>query len=130
MSCIAYLCQQHHNPELLHEEITENVLAGTYILNEYATSYWLELVERCLHFNQKSKPSSDLIHLLETLLSERVNYEYEDKAEDMRTLRTEVLKSEWPDLHDMLSKAIHFRHVCSTSQHRRQTGMNTWDFEH
>ena len=124
MSCVSYLCQQHHEPELSAEEIAENVLAGAYILHGFAAATWPELVELSTRFFPGGTLPPELIHLLETLLFDRTNRNYSDDAEDTMQLGIEALKDDWPELHDMVLKSVRFRDACLTSQDKIQEGMS------
>ena len=124
MSCIAYLCQHHHDPDLIREEIVRNVLAGTYIFQTFAATTWLGLVERSLGLYPNDEVPDDLICLLEELSSERTNFAYEGEPQDVKTSMIQKMKERWPELYDMLFKAAHFRHVSSTSQDR--IGLGTY----
>ncbi|KAK3378716.1 NACHT domain protein [Lasiosphaeria ovina] len=123
--CIAYLCQEHHDPGLLEEEISENALGGKYVFHEYATTSWLELVERIISPAAPDAPiSHDLIHPLGMLLEDRSNPKYSGEIESEKPA-IKALKAVSPDLHELLAKAIQFRQECSASQHKRQQG-SSW----
>ena len=122
MSCLTYLCQQHHDSGFLGGKITESLLGGTYVIHEFAATNWLELVKRSLKRCSKDVPPLELIHLLERLSSDRTNDEYCGKTEDVVQSATEKLKDKWPELHNLMLNAAYFRHVCSTSEYRIQEG--------
>jgi hypothetical protein len=116
------LCQEHHDPELVEEEIGENALGGKYIFHEYAMISWLELVEGVL---SPAAPdvtiSSDLIHALGVLLEDRSNPDYAGGIESEQPA-IKALKAVSPDIHELLGKAIQFRQEYSASQPKRQAG--------
>lgn len=124
MACIAYLCQQHHGPDLPTKDITENILAGAYTLHEFAATAWLELVECCVRLFPKNIPPSELICLLDVLFLQRLNYEYNGKPQGIRRPGWKALKERKPELYEMLLMAVEFRQDSSTSQYSRQKGMN------
>lgn len=121
--CIAYLCQEHHDPGLPEEKIVDNAFGGKYVLHEYATTSWLELLERVIR--QDDAPgvtiSPDLTHALETLLEDRINPDYTGEVE-MEQPPIKALNALSPDLDELMTKAIHFRREYSASQHKRQAG--------
>jgi hypothetical protein len=116
------LCQQHHDPELLEEEIVENALGGKYVFHEYAMTSWLELVEGVISpVAPDVTISSDLIHALGVLLEDRSNPDYAGGVESEHPA-IKALKAVSPDIHELLGKAIQFRQEYSASQHKRQSG--------
>ena len=123
MTCVAYLCQQHHDLELSSEKIVENVLAGTYVLHEFAAMNWLQLVKRSFCLVSRGTLPSDLIGLLETCLSDRSNYQYDGKSKNGMRVELAALKDARPELYDLLSRALQFSEDCSASQYARQEGM-------
>ena len=117
-SCLSYLCQQHHDPELNEEEVEAYALAGGYVFHEYATTYWLELVERSIQLDDKEKTISDnIIKHLELLGEVRLNGNFE-KMPKASTSSTASLASEWPSLHEMMGKAVQFRQDSLNSQYQ------------
>ncbi|KAL9096860.1 MAG: hypothetical protein Q9165_000824 [Trypethelium subeluteriae] len=66
-SCIAYLCQPHHAPELREEEIGNNTTIGLYRLHDFAASTWFELLEKLARFRPPCTPPNELVSLLKTL---------------------------------------------------------------
>ena len=121
-TCLTYLCQQHHEPNLTSEEISEYALASAYTLHEFAATTWLELLEQYVEKTSKEEMASELISLLEILSGNRTNFEYEGESKNMPHFRLRSFKDGWPQLHDMLQNAAGFRHVRSTSQHKMTKG--------
>ncbi|KAK1830451.1 hypothetical protein QBC39DRAFT_354018 [Podospora conica] len=120
--CIVYLCQQHHDPELSEEAIRKNALEGKYVLHEFATSTWLDMVEKILAPGPRNVATpSELIRALQVLLEGRGNPDYIGDFE----AKIIALKAGSPALHQLLAKAMHFRQEYSVSQHKRQKG-STW----
>lgn len=94
---------------MLLEEISQGVLEGRYILHEYAASNWLKLVERYIYMGEGVKPSSGLVHLLETLLEDRRNPNYIDELDNTPLSSSlDVLQAGYPDLHGMLKRLSSF----------------------
>lgn len=73
--CTKYLCQDHHNPWIEDSEVEESVFSGDYRLHYYATSTWLELVERYLDLAGSKAPPPELISALENLDGARSQWE-------------------------------------------------------
>jgi hypothetical protein len=117
-----YLCQGHHDPEILDEEISHNILSGVYRLHDFSMTVWLELVERYACSNRSTTLPNELISLLEMLMHKRSNDQFNDVAEDSTQLKLESFKSNWPNLHSMLCKAAHFRRTCSKAEYNKRQG--------
>lgn len=121
-ACLTYLCQQHHEPSLSSEEISDYTLNGAYTLHEFAATTWLELLERYVEMTSKEDVAPEMISLLELLSGSRTNFEYEGESKSMPHFRLRSFKDGWPQLHDMLQNAAGFCHVRSTSQHKVTKG--------
>ena len=117
-----YLCQGHHDPAILDEEITDNILSGAYRLHEFATTMWLELTERVASSSQSQVLLAELVSLLQTLVCERKNDRYNDASEKITPWSLETLKEPWFELHNILCKAVHFRQICSKSDYQKTQG--------
>ena len=88
------------------------------MFHEYATTYWLELVERSIQLDDKEKTISDnIIKHLELLGEVRLNGNFE-KMPKASTSSTASLASEWPSLHEMMGKAVQFRQDSLNSQYQ------------
>jgi hypothetical protein len=125
MSCITFLCQKHHDPQLLEDEIRENVVNGTYILHEYAATTWLDLVERFVHLDPTETASPELIRLLEELSTDRSNLMYVAERDESENWTTSAFKRMQPQVYEMLSKAVQFRDLCLTSPRASAKGKST-----
>jgi len=122
MCCITYLCQGHHDPEILDEELSHNILSGVYRLHNFSTTVWLELVERYAYSNRSRTLPNELISLLEMLMQERSNDRFDSVVEDSTQPKLESFKSKWPNLHSMLCQAAHFRRTCSEAEYKKSQG--------
>lgn len=111
MCCVTYLCQTHHDHDLLDEDIAHNILSGAYRLHDFAATAWLELVERFIYSSKQDTVSHELIDVLETLRSERTQGTYPEGAETSTQLSLEPFKSVSPAVHNMLCKVAHFRRI-------------------
>ncbi|PQE07875.1 hypothetical protein CJF32_00003003 [Rutstroemia sp. NJR-2017a WRK4] len=115
MSCITFLCQKHHDPQLPTDIIRENVLNATYVLHEYAAINWLGLVEKCVSLDPAGTAAPDLIRLLNEVSTERKNVTYIAHNEEVEKLTMHAFKKFEPDLFEMLSKVAFFRDLCLNS---------------
>jgi hypothetical protein len=122
MVSLAYLCQDHHDPELPAQKLAENALSGCYTIHEFAIAHWLELVEQCLAVPKRSNPPAKIVSLLEMLLDDRSNNRYEAEQESFSSAMFQPLQEQWPEIHELLAASASFQHVCSTSQHKKQEG--------
>ncbi|ETS84159.1 hypothetical protein PFICI_02184 [Pestalotiopsis fici W106-1] len=125
LKCIAYLCQSHHDSKLPTESISKGVLAGIYVLHDYAVSNWLRLIEQYLQQGSKRSVPDILASFLERLISERINDNYEGENNDRMEVKLGDMREKLPDIYATLSDVAHFRHICSSSQHRIERGA-TW----
>ncbi|KAI0379623.1 NACHT domain protein [Hypomontagnella monticulosa] len=120
--CITYLFQQHHNPNLTEEEIRGNVLSGVYVLHNYATTTWLELVERYVGLNRPQTLLSDLVDSIMTFRGERDNQGFEEATDSASWPNLVALRDAQPEVYKFLVQASQFRLICSASEHRMQQG--------
>lgn len=111
MCCVTYLCQIHHDHDLLDEDIAHNILSGAYRLHDFASTAWLELVERSIHLPRQDTLSQGLIDALEMLRCERTQGAYTEGAEASTPSSLEPFKSVSPAVHSMLCKVAHFRRI-------------------
>ena len=123
MCCITYLCQIHHDHDLLDEDIAHNILSGAYRLHDFAATTWFEFVERLIHLPRQDTLSHELIDALETLRCERTQGTYTEGAEASTQLSLEPFKSVSPAVHDMLCKVAHFRWISLKDNFDKDHGM-------
>lgn len=130
MCCITYLSQEHHDREIDDEEMAYNLLSGLYRFHEFATTMWLELIERVTRFYSLGSMPKELIAILETFLAERKNRHYKGTTAKSVERRFSSFKKDWPELHDILCKAAGFRHVSSKAEYNKNKGtLSTRRFE-
>ena len=123
MCCFTYLCQIHHDHDLLDEDITHNILSGAYRLHDFAATTWFEFVERFIHLSRQNTLSHELVDALETLRCERTQGTYTEGAEACTQSSLEPFKSVSPALHDMLCKVAHFRRISLKGNFDKDHGM-------
>ncbi|KAF2792115.1 NACHT domain protein [Melanomma pulvis-pyrius CBS 109.77] len=123
--CITYLCQGHHDPEILDEDIRRNILSGAYRLHDFATTMWLELIERFVCSDSVHILPDELISLLEILMHERNNRQYNGGTEQPTQWKLESFKQCWPELYDMLCKSTGFHQICSRAEYHKSQ-RDTW----
>jgi len=107
---------------LTEGEVRANALAGSYMFHEYATTYWLELVERSLQSrNNENTISPNITSHLKSVEECRRNGNFDPQSK-ASTSSIESLASKWPSLHELLGNAVKFRHDSSTSQYQLREG--------
>jgi hypothetical protein len=128
MSCITFLCQKHHDPELLEDEIKENVLYGTYVLHEYAATNWLGLVEKCVSLDRTKTATPDLVRSLNEIRIGKSNSTYVGEHRELDILTMDKFKGTQPALFQMLSEVAFFRELCLNSPRASNEGKckNPW----
>ncbi|KAF2191077.1 hypothetical protein K469DRAFT_746515 [Zopfia rhizophila CBS 207.26] len=123
MCCITYLGQAHHDTEMLDEEISQNILSGTYRFHDFSMTMWLEVVERFVFSTHFQTPPDALISVLEMLVEERSNDQCSSITEKGTHSMLEPFKTNWPQLHSMLCEAAKFRQKCSKSEYNKRQGL-------
>ncbi|KAK9774329.1 putative NACHT domain-containing protein [Seiridium cardinale] len=126
VSCITYLCQQHHDLATTDEEIRNNLRNGLYVLHDFSTTMWPKLVKSCLDaYGSRGLPDR-LIKALESLMATRKNNQYKDESDSNESLLSgtlDVIPS--ADIRAFLTQAHRFRRVCGASEHRID-GSTSW----
>lgn len=125
MCCVTYLCQTHHDPDLLDDDIAQNIPAGAYRLHDFAATAWLELVERFVHLNRQDTISHELIDALEMLSCERAQGVYTEAAEASTPSSLEPFKSVFQAVHNMLCKVADFRRISLKGNFNKNEGKDT-----
>lgn len=123
MRCVTYLFQPHHDPNLTDEEIHDNLLDGAYVLHNYATNTWFELVKNYVDLNKSQTPPSGLVDVLETFLRERYNGRFKKPEDDTGRQNLATFENAQPELQLLLVQTSQFRHICFASEHRIQRGI-------
>lgn len=122
LCCVTYLCQIHHDLDVLEEDIVGHILSGAYRLDDFAASTWIELVERYIRLMGRNALSEELVDGLEVLRCERTNELYQDSTESGPLLHLEPLKAVSPALQDMLRQAICFREASMKGSFNKSQG--------
>ncbi|PVI01812.1 hypothetical protein DM02DRAFT_590626 [Periconia macrospinosa] len=113
-SCIKYLCQHHHESTIDQEARSSLILGGAYRFHHYASSFWLELVEKIMGRKKDLFPSA-LMDLLEILFEARGGSSPDLEAKNSSTRSLQFLETLNPKLHSEINSAISFRDLCSKS---------------
>ncbi|KAF2239008.1 hypothetical protein EV356DRAFT_504364 [Viridothelium virens] len=121
-TCIAYLCQPHHGPELRDEEIEHNTIAGVYRLHDFAASTWFELVEKLAHLGPSYTPPNELVNLLEILSACRMNESYNSALSSVAPSSSFCFGHEPPAVYEMLCRMSQFRKASSGSVFHKGKG--------
>jgi len=125
-SCIIYLCQRRYGLEILDDkdEVANQILSGGYRFHYFSTTLWLELVERYVRLTRSQVPPKELINLLELLVNERSSYEFDGSIENFsQPAHLQPFQPKWPDLHNILCNAAHFRQKCLQAEYHIGKGM-------
>lgn len=124
-SVVTYLGHAHHDPELDDSEVQKHIIGGAYSLHNFASSYWLQLVNRCLYERLSSQYSGELLEQLETLCSTRLSPEYETKSDNNEApgLTLGNLEQDRPELRQTLVNVQHFYKQASVSFFSLDDGM-------
>ena len=117
-----YLCQGHHDPESLDEDMSYNIISGAYRFHDFSKTVWLELVERFVCLSQSQTLPDELISLLEILMRERSNDQCNGTAKQSAQPNLRSFESNWPQLHSMLLKAAYFRQMYSKTEYNKRQG--------
>lgn len=123
--CIWYLLQSQFDLLITDDEVAENVISGKYRLHNFAVDMWLELVKRYVSLNGSKPLSTELIHALEFLATERSSSEFGGSTElagQSHQPELEKFKRQWPDIHTMLCDVAQFRWRCSSSDYHMSKG--------
>jgi hypothetical protein len=109
-TCLTYLCSDLFDTDLSDEDFKENILSGGYSLHGFATSQWAGLVKGCLVMLQNQTLPNELTILLECLITEQENIDYEGLDKDVpEPGELNLFKRNWPNLHTALCRALKFR---------------------
>lgn len=95
--------------DISDEQVRNNIVAGKYRLHWFATSQWTALISRC--FVEASKgPSAypDLLELLTRLALEVRNYGFKGQIDGKEGI-FQCLKSNWPEVFDIICGVLAFR---------------------
>jgi hypothetical protein len=122
MTCITYLCQSHHDPDVSGERLSENVLAGLYAFHDYSYDTWFELVQRYTISKKFQDLDTNLINLLHLLSRERNNENFTHNATISSPPKLECFKSISPDIYEFLCDFAEFRHRVSGGDYSKREG--------
>jgi len=119
--CIMYLCQDHHDPEIPKERLTDNLLEGIYRLHDFASNYWFKLVEKYCTSPQTKSHLNDLVTHLKILMGGRKRHNREAPK-----LSAELAVNEFQcfgaDIGALLTEVAAFRIRCSGSSFSKAFG--------
>lgn len=123
--CIWYLLQDQFDPLITDDEAADNIVSGSYRLHNFAVNMWLELVKRYVSLNGSKPLSTELVHALECLATERSSSEFSDSTElagQSHPPELAKFKHQWPELHTVLCDVAQFRWRCSNSDYHMSKG--------
>lgn len=123
--CIYYLCQNHHDPFLLDDELKENLMSGEYQFKSYAETAWLELIRRYIHLNGGENFSTDLLSAIERLMMERSRHDFKRRTKlkgHASYPHLDKIKARWPKLYATLRNEAEFWEQCPDSEYHLNRG--------
>ncbi|KAL2130484.1 hypothetical protein VTI74DRAFT_6338 [Chaetomium olivicolor] len=115
---LSYLCSGIFNPELSNEQLRQNIVAGKYRLQWFATSQWIMLTRRCVEVSKCLSAYPDLLVLLTRLTFELRNDRFNEEVDP----QDRVLRNIDPDLPEV-SKMI-----CGVIQFREAEEQDDWNY--
>jgi hypothetical protein len=130
ISCITYLCQPHHDPNLSDDQIRKYVLSGAYRMHDVASLLWIELVDKCTRSNTSDTFSKELMDLIRLLIEERKNDSYVSPSETLDRLRFKSLEILSLPVRDNLCEIFQFRQTCAQKDYSRSKGLLMNPFHH
>jgi hypothetical protein len=110
MTSLTYLSLDLFELDIPDDEMEENVLSGAYRLHGFATSQWVGLVTQYAMLYEKQTPPDELVKQLDSVITERKNFEFEGQFEDNSNLTDlDLFKKRWPEMHAYLCSALKFQ---------------------
>ena len=76
-TCLKYLCSDCFEPTLSDQDITDGIMRGAYVLQDYAVSHWLEHVIRAISKRNKSLSLEQISCDIEAMVERRENHGFE-----------------------------------------------------
>ncbi|KAI3585513.1 hypothetical protein IWW34DRAFT_897573 [Fusarium oxysporum f. sp. albedinis] len=115
--CVAYMCQDHHDPDLTEDEIDANIIWGAYRLHHFSSSFWLDLVHEYLTLSGSKTIPDTLVDQLRILLETRSSDHYTETDQSESSLHPAILGLEYqePALVEMLKGCTGFQTSLSKS---------------
>ncbi|KAH4040807.1 hypothetical protein HBI56_015270 [Parastagonospora nodorum] len=116
--CITYLCQNHYDRSMEPAKMSELILTGAYRFHNFATLYWLNLVEQVFTRYSTDALPIEFINLLETLRGKREtapDRNFEDSSVPHYMIQ---LRQRNPELVTMICKSISFQATSEKSSFR------------
>jgi hypothetical protein len=116
--CITYLCQNHYDRSMEPAKMSELILTGAYRFHNFATLYWLNLVEQVFTTYSTDALPIQFVNLLETLRGKREtapDRNFEDSSVPHYMIR---LRQRQPELVTMICKSISFQATSDKSSFR------------
>lgn len=124
--CIGYLCQEHHDLEVIGDEMDNFFVSGAYRFHNFASTYWWRLFKQYLVLSKSTTIPDCLIDQLLQLHGTRSAdvYQQGDSNVDMDlNVNAAILALELaqPDLAEMLRNVSRFLSVCSKADYHLQS---------
>ncbi|KAM7189880.1 hypothetical protein V8F33_009789 [Rhypophila sp. PSN 637] len=113
-SCLNYLCQDHHSPDLSRDKIEKATMSGLYQLHPYADVMWYELVDKSLALHD----CKGVLGMLEKFATERLREDLEEMDDSLPPLEKPEIKQleeHQPRVYQLLMRTSEFRRRCESS---------------
>ncbi|KAI0434477.1 NACHT domain protein [Xylaria sp. FL1042] len=119
LRCMTYLCQEHHDLDLLDVKIKDNILSGSYTIEWFATNTWPQLVKSYLSSAKDDESQEKLGTGLNYLLSTRSQEQYPETADDREMLpASKTFRKTYPEAYTLVGQALRFLQTCTGSEYR------------
>jgi hypothetical protein len=127
---VTYLCREHHDPELNNEDVQHYVLSGAYTLHNFAANFLHLLITQCLNQKDRGGMSEEMLRCLSRLCDTRrsLDFQAEEQEDNFATRETTAMKhlrSEWPDVVDLILDLKSFHDQSSRALYSLTSGMYT-----
>lgn len=128
MCAVTYLSREHHDPELNDEEVQLYILSGAYTLHNFAANSLHALLAQCLDQKNGRKVSEELLRCLGHLCDTRrsLDFQAEEQEDNLTPQETAVMKelrSERPDVANLISDLKRFHDQSSRALYSLRSGV-------
>ena len=130
-TCITYLCQSHHDPDIDESQLETHMLNGVYRLHHYATGAWIQLLVLYCQTKKTDKASpewSQLLDLLHRVLDRRVNADYTPDNVEANFPSLKSLKNKYPKVYTLLCREAHFHQQSESTMFKLGTGKTPFSY--
>jgi hypothetical protein len=112
ISCSTYLCYDALSEDLDDEQLRDNLLAGKYRFQAFASSSWFDLARQYVRLAPEEGHVSVVNGLMENLYYELKNPNFQGDMNPTGALSERPLQPgrlPWPSAHKFISESVRFR---------------------